>query len=250
MLLHYKALLTLEKRYNHFVSTMVPPGMGHKDFGASFYGRTSPEYGTAVAVDVNKGGKTVKAYFWPNLIANELGITGLECVKRAIRALPAEQLQGLEVEPAFEFLDQATERWGLTTFLFAIDCVKPQEARIKIYVSGPWTSREFVMDALTMGGRLPIAEDDSGLASFTALWDTFLGDAPDRLSDEVVAKSTPGFYLTLGHGGAKSVKMYMSPQHWCTTDGEVLSKLRQYFVSQQQSDYMMDKYESAVRKVL
>lgn len=228
---------------------MVPPGLGHKDFGALFYAKTTAEYGTAVAVDANKDGKTVKAYFWPSLTANELGISNLECVKRAIRALPSEQLQGLQVEPTFDFLDEASERWGIKINLFSIDCLNPRDARIKIYVSSPWTSREFVMDALTLGGRVPVA-DDSALASLTALWDTFLGDAPDRLSDELLAKSTPGFYLTLGNGGVKSAKMYMSPQHWCTTDEAVLLKLRQYFASQQQSDNLMNKYESAIRQVL
>lgn len=206
---------------------MVPPGLGHKDFGALFYARTTAEYGTAVAVDANKDGKTVKAYFWPSLTANEL----------------------LQVEPTFDFLDEASERWGIKINLFSIDCLNPRDARIKIYVSSPWTSREFVMDALTLGGRVPVA-DDSALASLTALWDTFLGDAPDRLSDELLAKSTPGFYLTLGNGGVKSAKMYMSPQHWCTTDEAALLKLRQYFASQQQSDNLMNKYESAIRQVL
>ncbi|TPX07062.1 uncharacterized protein E0L32_011050 [Thyridium curvatum] len=235
--------------YNHFVSMMVPPNIGHKGFGASFYKRTAPEYGTSVAVDVNKSGKAVKAYFWPSLNANALDISTLECVKRAIRALPAEQLESLQVESAFEFLDQATERWNLTTGLFSIDCLKPQNARIKIYVSSPWISREFLLDVLTMGGRLP-SPDEIAFSSLSALWDTFLGDAPDRLPDDVMAKSTPGFYMTLGHGGAKSVKMYMSPQHWCATDGEVLSRLRQYFASQNQSDTLMNKYESAVRQTL
>ncbi|TVY45214.1 4-O-dimethylallyl-L-tyrosine synthase [Lachnellula occidentalis] len=235
--------------YDHFVSMMVPPGLGHKNFDASFYSRTTAEYGTAVAVDANKDGKTVKAYFWPSLSAAELGISSLECVKRAIRALPAEQLQGLQVESTFDFLDEATEKWGVKVNLFSIDCLSPRDARIKIYVSSPYTSQEFVVDALSLGGRVPVA-DDSALASVTALWDTFLGEAPDKLSDELLAKSTPGFYLTLGSGGVKSAKLYMSPQYWCTSDAEVLSKLRQYFASQQQSDYMMNKYESAVRQVL
>ncbi|KFA72644.1 hypothetical protein S40288_03377 [Stachybotrys chartarum IBT 40288] len=235
--------------FHHFVSTMVPPGMTHKGFGEPFYGRAAPVFGTSLAVDVRKTGKAVKAYFWPSLNANALGVSNFECIKQAIRALPTEQLEDLEAEPAFEFLQEAIEKWGINPALFSIDCLKPKSARIKIYVGGSWTSREFLLDALTMGGRLP-APDESAMASMTALWDTFLGDAPDKLPDEVVAKSTPGFYLTLGSGGKKSVKMYMSPQHWCATDGEVMSRLRGYFASQQQSDYLIGRYESAVRHIL
>jgi len=235
--------------YNHFASLMIPPGMGHKDFGELFYGRTVPEYGSSVAVDVNKEGKAIKAYFWPNLCANELGISNLECIKRAVRALPASQVEGIQPEPAFEFLEEAEKKWNANVFLFSIDCVNPRDARIKIYVGCPYTSGEFLEDSLSLGGRVPVAEA-AALEPLTALWDTFLGDAPDKLTDELAAKSLPGFYLTLGQGGHKSAKVYMSPQHWCATDGEVLGRLRKYFAEQGRSDLMVNRYEAAVRQTL
>ncbi|KAF2725983.1 aromatic prenyltransferase [Polychaeton citri CBS 116435] len=234
--------------YKHFAATMLPSDINRKGHEGDFYGRTAPKFGTAAALDVNKTGSVVKMYFWPTIKAAEDGISNLQCVKQSIRALPTKHLGALNAEPLLQYLDEATERWGLETGIVSIDCNRPQESRIKIYVRAPYTTKEFLMDALTMGGRLTVTEDNA-LASLQALWETFLADAPDKLEPKAAMRSSPGFYYTLGYGVDNSVKMYLAPHYLCKSDSEVLLRLRQYSAKQEKPQDMMDKYESAVYSV-
>ncbi|KAK6851154.1 aromatic prenyltransferase [Apiospora arundinis] len=233
--------------YNHFTSQILP----HEDMERTktadvFVEETTPKAGTVVALDLEKSGPVMKMYIYPGLKAEELGITNLQLVQQSIRRLP--QYASLRVEPLLEYLDEGTAKYGFETGILGIDCLKPQDARIKIYVRAPHTTIDFMMDALTLGGRLEMKESEESLADLRDFWNAFLADAPAVLPGDAPGRASPGFYYTIGCDKDISPKVYISPGYFCKSDADVLDRLRKFF-STRRSDAMMDNYEKAMRDI-
>ncbi|KAK7931641.1 aromatic prenyltransferase [Apiospora marii] len=237
--------------YDHFTSQILP----HEDMERAktsdvFVEETTPKAGTVVALDLEKNGPVMKMYIYPGLKAEELGITNLQLVQQSIRRLP--QYPSLRVEPLLEYLDEGTARYGFETGILGIDCLAPEAgARIKVYVRAPHTTVDYLMDALTLGGRLPIPEtgNEAGLADLRDFWNAFLADAPAVLPADAPGRASPGFYYTVGCGQEISPKVYISPGYFCKSDADVLDRLRGFFKTRR-SDSMMDNYEKAMQDIL
>ncbi|TDZ61743.1 4-O-dimethylallyl-L-tyrosine synthase [Colletotrichum trifolii] len=233
--------------YDHFTRHILP--RDDDDTGRTsktadrFVEETTPKAGTVVALDIEKTGPVMKMYIYPGLKAEELGITNLELVERAIRGLPADQLASLGAEPLLEFLREGTRRYDLETGILAIDCLAPRDARIKVYVRARHTTLEYMTDCITLGGRLDMSGE--ALGDLRAFWETFLAGAPDVLAAEAPGRASPGFYYTLGCGRPISPKVYISPQYFCASDVDVLRRLRGFFATRR-TDRMMDSYEQAM----
>ncbi|KAL3417870.1 4-O-dimethylallyl-L-tyrosine synthase 1 [Phlyctema vagabunda] len=234
--------------YHHFTQSILPHGERPRTTD-EFVEETTPKGGTVVALDIEKSGPVMKVYIYPGLKAEELGISNLELVKQSIRSLPIEQYESLNVEPLLAYLDMGTAKYGFETGILGIDCLSPQEARIKIYVRARHTSLEYLMDALTLGGALDLSASDEALADLQDFWQTFLADAPDVLTDDAPGRASPGFYYTVGCGKAVSPKVYISPQYFCKSDADVLARLRRFF-STRRSAPKTDNYEKALRDIL
>lgn len=236
--------------YQHFTGAILPSREMRRDKTADvFIEETTPKAGVVVALDIEKGGPVMKMYIYPGLKALELGISNLELVQRAIRGLPRAQYESLGCEPLLQYLDEGTRRWGLETGILSIDCLEPSRARVKVYVRARHTSLEYMMDCLTLGGRLDMSGSEGAIADLRAFWLAFLADAPDRLPEDAPGRAGPGFYYTLGAGKPVSAKMYVSPTYFCNSDTEVLARLRGYF-STRRSDLQMDNYEAALHDIL
>lgn len=237
--------------YRHFIGAVLPnQEMQRKLTADAFIEETTPKAGVVVALDIEKSGPVMKMYIYPGLKALELGITNLQLVQRSIRSLPKEQYESLNCEPLLDYLEEGTARWGFETGIISIDCLEPKNARIKVYVRAKYTSLEYMMDCLTLGGRLDIKSgNEQAIEDLKEFWQTFLGDAPDILPDELPGRASPGFYYTIGAGKPISPKVYISPTSFCKSDTVFLSKLRSYF-STRRSDQQMDNYEAAVLDIL
>ena len=241
--------------YNHFTGAILPSREMRRDKTADvFIEETTPKAGVVVALDIEKSGPVMKMYIYPGLKALELGISNLELVQRSIRGLPKAQYESLACEPLLQFLDEGTARWGFETGILSIDCLEPSRARVKVYVRARHTSLEYMMDCLTLGGRLGTTKADGigeqALADMRDFWLAFLADAPDQLPDDAPGRASPGFYYTLGAGKPVSAKMYVSPTYFCKSDTEVLARLRGYFSTRRSDMLQMDNYEAALHDIL
>ncbi|KAF6831903.1 4-O-dimethylallyl-L-tyrosine synthase 1 [Colletotrichum musicola] len=231
--------------YNHFTGQILPPRDEARTSKTTdrFVEETTPKAGTVVALDIEKTGPVMKMYIYPGLKAEELGITNLELVERSIRSLPPAQFESLNAEPLLEFLREGTQKYNFETGILAIDCLAPADARIKVYIRARHTTLEYMMDCITLGGRLDMSGE--AIADLEDFWRAFIGDAPDVLPDDAPGRASPGFYYTLGCGKPISPKVYLSPQYFCKNDLDVLARLRKFF-STRRSDKMMDNYEQAM----
>lgn len=233
--------------YNYFTHFILPQEERKRTTG-DFIEQTTPKGGVIVALDIEKTGSMMKTYLYPGLKAEELGVSNLEVIKQAIRGLPSDQYKSLNVEPLLHYLDMATAKYGFETLILGIDCLAPQDARIKIYVRGPHTSLEYLMDALTLGGQLDLSGNEEALTDLKDFWQTFLADAPDILPD-ALGRANPGFYYTVGYGKPVSAKVYLSPQYFCKNEKDVLDRLRRYFSTRTSSSVVTDDYEKAVENI-
>lgn len=236
--------------YNHFTKAILPSrDMQRTKTVDTFIEETTPKAGVVVALDIEKTGPVMKMYIYPGLKALELGMTNLQLVQHSIRSLPADQYRSLNCEPLLEYLDEGTARWGFETGILSIDCLEPRQARVKVYIRAKYTSLEYMMDCLTLGGRLDMSGNEDALEDLKDFWQAFLADAPDRLPDEAPGRASPGFYYTLGAGKPISPKVYVSPTYFCKNDTDVMGRLRNYF-STRRTDRQMDNYEAALHDIL
>ncbi|GJC82674.1 4-O-dimethylallyl-L-tyrosine synthase [Colletotrichum liriopes] len=231
--------------YNHFTNQILPHGHRTKTVDR-FIEETTPKAGTVVALDIEKSGPVMKIYIYPGLKAEELGITNLELVEQSIRSLPTEQFQSLNAESLFDFLREGTDKYHFETGILAIDCLAPKDARIKVYIRAKHTTFDYMMDCITLGGRLDMSGE--AIDDLKDFWQTFLADAPEILPADAPGRASPGFYYTLGCGKAISPKVYISPNYFSKNDVDVLARLRKFF-STRRTDSMMDNYEQALKDI-
>ncbi|KAJ8113079.1 hypothetical protein OPT61_g4711 [Boeremia exigua] len=242
--------------YHHFTYTLlpskpIPPSeLDSMKLAAGMNSETIPVSGSVVMRDIARDGPMVKFYVYPGLKARELGISKAEVVFRAIEALPAEQYESLNFKPLQEYLSRAASRWEMEIHLVSFDLISPQRSRIKIYTRAPNTSMEYLMDALTLGGCNNLSMYSKRvIQDVRDFWNIFVGDAPDVLPKDGVARG-PGFYFTAQAGKIATPKLYISPGPFCKNDQDVLARLRRYFSTRHDAAKMlpqMDRYESALK---
>lgn len=243
--------------YEHFTRELLPPADRARTARTTdgFVEETTPKAGTVVALDLERGGPVLKVYIYPGLQAAERGLGNLQLVQQAVRRLP--QYPALRAEPLLAYLAEGTARWGFETGILGLDCLAPDAgARLKVYVRAPHTTLAYLMDALTLGGRLPLPEESdgdgggaAGLADLRDFWNAFLAGAPAVLPPDAPGRASPGFYYTVGIGRAVAPKVYISPGYFCRSDADVLDRLRGFFATRR-ADAMMDNYETALRDIL
>ncbi|KAF1924027.1 aromatic prenyltransferase [Didymella exigua CBS 183.55] len=212
----------------------------------------APMGGTFVMRDIARSGPMVKAYMYPGLKAKELKISKSDVVFRAIKALPAEQYASLTFEPLRDYLEEAACKWNMEIHIFSFDLISPKNSRVKIYTRAPNTSLEYLMDALTIGGRNDLSMySEQVIQDVQDFWNTFTDGAPEILPQDGSARG-PGFYFTTQAGKIPTPKVYISPGPFCKNDMEVLARLRRYFSTRRDAERMlpqMDNYEIALKAI-
>ncbi|KAK6358207.1 hypothetical protein TWF730_007558 [Orbilia blumenaviensis] len=239
--------------YNHFTERLLPRKLENIQMTDRLNFELAPKAGTFVTRDIDRTGPIVKLYIFPGLRAQEDGVSNLEVVTQAIRSLPTAQYEFLHVEPLLDYLADAATKWGMETGIFSFDLTSPETSRIKLYTRGPNTTVEYLLDALTLGGRYSLSEYSSeALADLKDFWKIFIGDAPDVLPTGGAERAGPGFYFTVKAGKPATPKVYISPISFCKNDTEVLGRLREYFSTRRNAAQMlpqMDNYEKALRSI-
>jgi DMATS type aromatic prenyltransferase len=244
--------------YRHFTETVLPS----KDTPPSNEDRAklaendlfevAPVGGTFVMRDIARSGPMIKAYMYPGLKGKELGISKSDVVFGAIKALPAEQYRSLTFEPLQEYLEEAARKWNMEIHIFSFDLISPSRSRVKIYTRAPNTSMEYLMDALTIGGRNDLTMySDQVIRDVQDFWNIFTEGAPDELPQDGSARG-PGFYFTTQAGKIPTPKVYISPGPFCKNDMEVLARLRRYFSTRRDAETMlpqMRNYEKALEAI-
>ena len=136
--------------------------------------------------------------------------------------------------------------------IFSFDLISPSKSRVKIYTRAPNTSLEYLMDALTIGGRNDLSMySDEVLRDVKDFWNIFTEDAPKELPQDGSARG-PGFYFTTQAGKIPTPKVYISPGPFFKNDLDVLARLRHYFATRRDAEKMlpqMDNYEKALQAI-
>jgi len=240
--------------YRHFSDTVLPSELERVRMTEKLNFELAPVAGTFVTRDVDLvKGPIIKMYIFPGLRAQELGVSNLEIADRAIRTLPAAQYKSLSPEPLFAYLREAAEKWSMDVGIFSFDLISPEKSRIKIYTRAPHTSIEYLLDALTLGGRYDLSMYSAeAIADLQDFWKIFIGDAPEVLPGSGVQRAGPGFYFTVKAGKPATPKVYISPATFCKNDAEVIARLRKYFETRRDVGKMleqMDNYEKALQTI-
>ncbi|KAH9991415.1 tryptophan dimethylallyltransferase-domain-containing protein [Xylariaceae sp. FL0662B] len=239
--------------YHHFTKSILPQHLERVQMTDKLNFELAPKGGTYVTRDIKRTGPMVKLYMFPGLRAQELGISNLEVVTQAIQSLPEVQLRSLQPEPLLEYLREAAIKWNMETGIFSFDLVSPTESRIKIYTRAPNTTVDYLIDALTLGGRYDLSlYSKEALDDVKDFWRIFIGNAPDVLPSTRAERDGPGFYFTIRAGNPASPKVYISPLSFCKNDAEVLARLRLYFSTRRDADKMsaqVDNYEKALTSI-
>ena len=133
--------------------------------------------------------------------------------------------------------------------IFSFDLISPQRSRVKIYTRAPHTSMEYLMDALTLGGRHDLSTYSAeAIKDIQDFWNIFVSDTSNTLV-QGGAQQSPGFYFTAKAGQPTTPKLYVSPAPFCKNDMDVLKRLRRYFTTRRDAVRMlkqMDNYEKAL----
>ncbi|KAF9691031.1 hypothetical protein EKO04_011226 [Ascochyta lentis] len=239
--------------YRHFTNTVLPSKIDRVKMTEKLNFELAPVAGTFVTRDIDRNGPIIKMYMFPGLKAQELGIPNAEVVFRAIQSLPVDQYRSLNFEPLHNYLLEAARKWKMEIGIFSFDLISPQKSRIKIYTRAPNTTIEYLMDALTLGGRYDLSMYSAeAIQDVKDFWRIFIGDAPDVLSQGGAERAGPGFYFTAKAGKPTTPKVYISPASFCHNDAEVLARLRHYFSTRRNAAQMlpqMDNYEKALKSI-
>ncbi|EPS38125.1 hypothetical protein H072_8169 [Dactylellina haptotyla CBS 200.50] len=239
--------------YHHFTKRLLPKDLESVKKTDKLNFELAPNAGTFVTRDIDRNGPIIKLYIFPGLRAQELGVSNLEVIMQAIRSLPSQQYQSLNVEPLLDYLNEAAIKWKMETGIFSFDLISADKSRIKLYTRAPNTTIDYLMDALTLGGRYDLSNySPEALADVKDFWKIFIGESPDVLPTGGAERAGPGFYFTVKAGKPASPKVYISPISFCKNDAEVLSRLRRYFATRRNADKMlpqMDNYEKALKSI-
>lgn len=105
----------------------------------------------ALAFEFLKNGLSVKAYFGPKKIGQMNGPPPMDVWANAIKGAAPESAT---MDGVVQFCKSDLEGSLLQPFMLAIDCVKPSQSRLKLYVQTPHTSFDSVRHIMTMGGKI------------------------------------------------------------------------------------------------
>ncbi|KAE8346095.1 12-alpha,13-alpha-dihydroxyfumitremorgin C prenyltransferase [Aspergillus arachidicola] len=128
-----------------------------------------------LAVELNKGGISAKAYFYPGMKSIATGIPPGKLFFDAIDKLGLQTLQQ-PIHHLRDFLgvtdDGILADKAVTPMLLGCDLCDPDKSRIKFYVTDQMVTWDRVADMWTLGGRrLEDPQCGKGLALLKVVWD-------------------------------------------------------------------------------
>jgi DMATS type aromatic prenyltransferase len=193
-----------------------------------------------LAFEFLKSEFAVKAYFIPPkpAHANGAGKEVQDGLITAIRSLDTlsvgqkEKTQWAALDQTLSFMGSNEDGRKLSMFMIGIDCIKPSESRLKMYVRSPKTSFDSVVNILTMGGKRTGFEKN--LRDLKELWRMVLGlpigfSTSEDLPLREHATSGMCYYFDIRQGTAfPDIKMYIPVRHYGLSDLEIAHRLTEF----------------------
>lgn len=193
--------------------------------------KNSPPSQSFIGFDLERDSMVVKYYFIPSLKAASLGQSRLDLVEKSILAMPGAS--GL-FAPSLAVLTGYIRSFGdaasqLKVEIFAVDCVRPEDSRMKIYVRSADVTFRGLLQTMTLGGRLPELRGKMK-GDLTELWHACFGhlssekDLQSPLSSAKAHHRTGGllYYFELRPGAAlPTAKAYLPVRHYAQSDEQV-----------------------------
>lgn len=209
-----------------------------------------------LAVELNKAGPMLKAYYMPVFKAVAVGRSVMSVINDGIASLPGLP-QGVRNghKRLLEFLQSNHQGRNLTPEIVAIDCIAPERSRIKIYMRSQSSSLESVIDTLCLGDSGLRERRQAAIEEFTRLWNLVFGlpsggDTQAQLPK--VSHRTGGMLYYFSLGGGKSgltAKVYLPVRHYAKGDREAAAGLKEYIRTTSQAGFSHN-YIEAIEEIM
>lgn len=229
--------------FSHFSSCFSATPGAHRGSG-------DPSTQIFYAFDIEKDRQLAKAYFFPSFEAKATSQDDWSLVTKAVLSAPRCTPANTKAMTALgEFFHDA-ER-SLRLEMFAIDLVKPQDSRIKVYFRSRETQFSDLANAMTLGGRLRGENIQKGLSKLEILWNR-LFDLREARSLPPVLHRTAGilYYADFKLGSdVPSVKVYIPVRHYAATDRKIMDAITSFIEETRQSPYVSN-FKAVLRDIL
>lgn len=215
--------------YRHFAQAL---GITADELSAYEASKTettqNPPSQTFIAFDLEQTSVVVKYYFLPHMKAMLSNTTNLDLIKESIFSLPElDDDMRAALDTFLEYVCSFPDASQPKVEIFAIDCISPTESRLKVYFRSNETTFASMLDAMSLGGRLPrfseCMED-----CIKDLWCKSFGieNAPQILSEPLEANGhrTGGllYYVEFKMGSqVPSTKVYLPVRHYAQDDEQI-----------------------------
>ncbi|KAL8654521.1 MAG: hypothetical protein Q9226_003402 [Calogaya cf. arnoldii] len=120
-----------------------------------------------IAFELRPQGVATKAYFVP-VKAEQLGVPRMRVLIDGIRALEGPSLAFPALDVFTQFAADTSQQSTIDVIGVAIDCVAPQDSRLKLYIRSSETSFDSVCNMLSMGNKIDLPHKD--LEELKDLW--------------------------------------------------------------------------------
>lgn len=186
------------------------------------------------AFDLGEDGIVSKAYFFPGRKATAMGLSNLEIILDTIRKAPGASAENLDALGVFEDFARDPSTPALEMDMLAIDLVKPETSRFKIYFRiRNGTCFASVREAMTLMGRITGPKMDRGLREMKLAYHELMGHSPGRdISEDVPLPAnshrTAGMFYNAEFRFGSSipkVKAYLPVRHYARSEAAVISAL-------------------------
>lgn len=228
--------------FDHFRDAFCEQGLEKHDGEGSDDLKKSHGSSIFMAFEMHKSEVAVKAYFIP-VKAKQTDRSRLSVLSDSIAGLESLDLRVRSYDHMLAFMTNDAEGSQLEIVGIAVDCILPQDSRLKLYLRSPSTSFDSVCAIMTMGGKLNTFSQAT-LKDFHDLWQLTLGLAEDFSPS---AHLQPKIHETAGvlynfDIKAKSIspepKVYIPVKHYAPNDLAAAKGLAAYLKSKGQGGWV------------
>ncbi|MCJ1445421.1 MAG: hypothetical protein MMC23_005926 [Stictis urceolatum] len=185
-----------------------------------------------MAFELHKGNIATKAYFVP-VKADQLGISRLEVLGEGIR-----HLQGPKISfPAYDVFEKFVshpQRYSATDVIgVAVDCIAPEQSRLKLYIRSSKTTFKDVRAMLSMDGAIDVISE-ADINELKELWYLVLGLSDSHQEDHELTSTAHATSGVLYNYDIKSgylvpdPKIYIPVRHYGQSDEAIAQGLATY----------------------
>ncbi|KAF2656946.1 aromatic prenyltransferase [Lophiostoma macrostomum CBS 122681] len=211
---------------HHFADTLLS---GHE---------TLPRAGTIgcpsemfLALEFLESRTGLKVYYIPADSGVAEDVQGLRIIRQSLQGLPHSTARLLgSFDMIQKYLYSAHGIFEPRVEMLAIDCIAPENARIKIYIRSPKTSFASVKEMMSLGRRLGDMPDPA-MDSLRMLWSLMLGPGLVASDDQELPCSTHRTSGMIYHFSIRvgkelpTCKLYIPVKHYARDDAKVAEGL-------------------------